>query len=331
VKREEIDPLTDSANIQVLRSVGEWSFGVPKENSIQTAYLDLISKSEHFIYIENQFFISKTIEEEHPVQNKIALALINRISLAITNNQVFRVYILIPEHPEEICKGVGIEQLMYWEYRTIFGKNSIFSILKSRYPNTNISNFITFHSLRKSDEIAGKLVTEQIYVHSSLMIVDDKVAIIGSANINDRSMVGDRNSEIAVIVSDQQFVEAKFNGNSVPVSSFIQQFRIKLFREHLGLPETDSSVWDPVCDQFYHNIWRQISSTNSDIFKNVFKRTRHKNISFYFTFKHCRKSNKDKHLLANLRGHLVNFSEDSFDSIEYFDKLGIALPCFFHL
>lgn len=40
--------------------------------------------------------------------------------------------------------------------------------------------------------------TEIIYVHSKLMIVDDNYAIIGSANINDRSMLGTRDSEIAV-------------------------------------------------------------------------------------------------------------------------------------
>ena len=30
------------------------------------------------------------------------------------------------------------------------------------------------------------------------MIIDDDISIIGSANINDRSMLGDRDSEIAV-------------------------------------------------------------------------------------------------------------------------------------
>ena len=34
--------------------------------------------------------------------------------------------------------------------------------------------------------------TELIYVHSKLMIVDDKKCIIGSANINDRSLSGER-------------------------------------------------------------------------------------------------------------------------------------------
>lgn len=37
-----------------------------------------------------------------------------------------------------------------------------------------------------------------IYVHSKLMIIDDEFALIGSANINDRSLTGNCDSEIAV-------------------------------------------------------------------------------------------------------------------------------------
>lgn len=37
-----------------------------------------------------------------------------------------------------------------------------------------------------------------IYVHSKFMVVDDEYAIVGSANINERSMSGERDSEIAV-------------------------------------------------------------------------------------------------------------------------------------
>jgi phosphatidylserine/phosphatidylglycerophosphate/cardiolipin synthase-like enzyme len=36
----------------------------------------------------------------------------------------------------------------------------------------------------------------QIYVHSKLMIIDDRMALIGSANINDRSLLGSRDSEV---------------------------------------------------------------------------------------------------------------------------------------
>jgi len=44
--------------------------------------------------------------------------------------------------------------------------------------------------------ILAKTRRHQIYVHSKMMIVDDNVALIGTANINQRSMDGCRDSEI---------------------------------------------------------------------------------------------------------------------------------------
>lgn len=44
--------------------------------------------------------------------------------------------------------------------------------------------------------------TSIIYVHSKLMIVDDRRCIIGSANINDRSLLGDRDSELAIVIEE---------------------------------------------------------------------------------------------------------------------------------
>lgn len=41
----------------------------------------------------------------------------------------------------------------------------------------------------------------QIYVHSKLMIVDDRITLIGSANINDRSLLGSRDSEVCTCSS----------------------------------------------------------------------------------------------------------------------------------
>ena len=46
-------------NVQILRSSSEWSAGnTNTENSILKAYLDKISNSKYYIYIENQFFIT---------------------------------------------------------------------------------------------------------------------------------------------------------------------------------------------------------------------------------------------------------------------------------
>ena len=61
-----------------------------------------------------------------------------------------------------------------------------------------LSEYIRFFGLRTHAEMNLKPVTEIVYVHSKLMIVDDRFVIIGSANINDRSLLGNRDSELAV-------------------------------------------------------------------------------------------------------------------------------------
>jgi hypothetical protein len=63
-------------------------------------------------------------------------------------------------------------------------------------PHVNPADFISFYCLRNWGVMNSKVVSEQIYVHDKVLIVDDRVAIIGSANLNDRSMLGDRDSEV---------------------------------------------------------------------------------------------------------------------------------------
>lgn len=45
-----------TCKVQILRSSAQWSSGIEREHSIYNAYMECISKSKHFIYIENQFF-----------------------------------------------------------------------------------------------------------------------------------------------------------------------------------------------------------------------------------------------------------------------------------
>ncbi len=67
--------------MQLLRSVAQWSLGIDREESIYTAYLHAIQAAAHFVYIENQFFISANAK--HGIRNKIADAIIARVSAAI--------------------------------------------------------------------------------------------------------------------------------------------------------------------------------------------------------------------------------------------------------
>lgn len=74
-----------------------------------------------------------------------------------------------------------------------------------------------------------------MYVHSKLLIADDDTVIIGSANINDRSLLGDRDSEIAVMVQDIHKKEIKFAGIPHLVGDFATSLRKSLFRYRISL------------------------------------------------------------------------------------------------
>ncbi len=82
--------------------------------------------------------------------------------------------------------------------------------------------------------------------------MDDRVTIIGSANINERSMTGSRDSEIAVVIEDTEFISSRFNGQKVNVGSFAHSFRMNLFQEHFGATkgsEAYEKLKDPVKEE----------------------------------------------------------------------------------
>lgn len=85
------------------------------------------------------------------------------------------------------------------------------------------------------EEEHNAYISELLYIHSKLMIVDDERVIMGSANINDRSQKGDGDSEICLVVEDENKIESYMNGQRYLASRFAATLRRKLYREHLGL------------------------------------------------------------------------------------------------
>ena len=49
-----------TCHAQIVRSSADWSSGILHDNSIQNAYCEVIEKAEHYVYIENQIFITAT-------------------------------------------------------------------------------------------------------------------------------------------------------------------------------------------------------------------------------------------------------------------------------
>lgn len=72
-------------------------------------------------------------------------------------------------------------------------------------------------------------VTELIYIHTKIIIVDDDIVLCGSANINDRSQEGDRDSELAVIFTNGYKTKAKMNGITKDVNKKAHELRCKLY------------------------------------------------------------------------------------------------------
>ena len=54
----------------------------------------------------------------------------------------------------------------------------------------NWQAYIKIFGLRNHTVFNNEPRTEMVYIHSKLMIVDDIKMIVGSANINDRSLLG---------------------------------------------------------------------------------------------------------------------------------------------
>lgn len=110
---------------------------------------------------------------------------------------------------------------------------NLHSVLRKRAPGINISDYIGFFSLRNWGVINNKVVSDQVYVHDKLLIVDDRVAIIGSANINDRSMIGCRDSEVAIRVEDTLHLDITMNGHTHTVGYLPHTLRLKLMKQHI--------------------------------------------------------------------------------------------------
>lgn len=83
--------ITGTCEVQICRSAGPWSMGISEvEHSIQNAYIKAIELSEHFVYIENQFFITSTVVEGTTIENQIGDALVSRILKAHSEGTPWR-------------------------------------------------------------------------------------------------------------------------------------------------------------------------------------------------------------------------------------------------
>lgn len=370
-------------------SASRWSAGHATEHSIANAYIDAITNARHFVYIENQFFITATSDAQRPVTNQIGRAIVDRIVRAHEAGEPFQIIVVMPAVPAfagdlKSDGALGTRAIMEFQYNSISrGGHSILESLRAQGVDEP-ERYIGFYNLRSYDRIntsatmasaeresgvsyetarrefddrveretddqggpSGQddydayqsaasrqsdtswdsvadcymhggpdirsapwtgppgseldaFVSEELYIHSKVLVADDRLVICGSANLNDRSQLGDHDSEIAVVIEDvSNPVESTMAGAPYTASRFAAGLRRQLFRKHLGLlphqapdavdpvnwtpvssqsplntydwgSEADSLVADPLSDSF-QSLWRSTARTNTEVFAKVF-------------------------------------------------------------
>ncbi|XP_065850117.1 phospholipase D alpha 1-like [Euphorbia lathyris] len=225
------------------------------DRSIQNAYINAIRRAKNFIYIENQYFIGSSFSwkskssdgiqvEEVGALNLIPKEVSLKIVSKIRGGERFSVYIVIPMWPEGIPESGTVQAILKWQNKTMeMMYSDIAEAIHSEGLDSNPKDYLSFFCLgnreaNKSPEFRPPERPQQnshyyraqearrfmIYVHAKMMIVDDEYIMIGSANINQRSMDGARDSEIAMGAYQPNYLGR----------GQIHGLRMSLWYEHLG-------------------------------------------------------------------------------------------------
>ena len=340
--------ISTNFQIQALRSVSSWSIGLTTtEHSVLEGYYKLIDNANHYIYIENQFFITKPFSDEERkssglslsklVENGIALHIRNRIEYAYEKKQNFRVFIcipLLPGFPGVPGENNTLDAVLKYTLQSI-GNNkgySLLELLRKKIGN-DLENYIYFFSLRNHSTLHGVPVTEQIYIHSKLLIIDDQKVLIGSANINDRSMLGIRDSEFAVIMEEENNCKSIMDNKAYMGSNYAISLRKALMAEHFNIDVNDEILDDPISEKLWHTM-KVKAKNNTFIYDIIFDCFPHNKFNTFKKLKERRlfKTKEEieelkqnyKNNIGNIDGHIVEypyeFLKDEELGIDFFSK-----------
>lgn len=146
-----------TVHAQIVRSSADWSSGILTEHSIQNAYSELISNAQHYVYIENQFFITATGDQQPPIKNTIGKAIVDAVVKAGKEGRKFRVIAVIPAIPGfagdlREDAAMGTRAIMDYQYKSICrGEHSIFEQIRAQ--GVDPTQHIFFFNLRSYDRL----------------------------------------------------------------------------------------------------------------------------------------------------------------------------------
>jgi len=187
-----LNPKAKASSIcETILTIPSWWW---KNYDIKNKYEELIKSAKKSIYIENQYL-------RHPDMGGY---------LADAAKKGIDIYILVPKFPEEIEPGkknmkIEAKIMHYSQFKVLKAiatgndnwlDNPVDMIKKERKKKTK-------HL--KNVKIMSTSIKAKPYCHSKLMIVDEKISIVGSANLNRRSLDAVVDSECNVVIEDTNF------------------------------------------------------------------------------------------------------------------------------
>jgi phosphatidylserine/phosphatidylglycerophosphate/cardiolipin synthase-like enzyme/uncharacterized membrane protein YdjX (TVP38/TMEM64 family) len=164
----------------------------PEIREVEHLFLDMIDAAENSIYIENQYLTSGLIAE--------------RLARQLAQKPNLNVLILAPRSHDPWLEALTMRNGRI-RFRKILETAGAPERVRIAYP-------------RVRDGFTSKAV----FIHSKIMIVDDRIARIGSANLNNRSMGADSECDLVI--------EAKSEAERAAIA----RLRNQLIAMHCGMP-----------------------------------------------------------------------------------------------
>ena len=254
------------------------------ENSILNCMVRQIRNAQRFIYMENQYFLGSAFawlnDQKTLSHHLVPLEITQRITEKIQAGEPFKVYILIPMFPEGDPASAAIQEILFWQYRTMEAMYKRIALaIQTQGADTHPMDYLSFFCLGKREsldevpledlaepepgsgpELLRQSLRHPIYVHSKMSIFDDEYILVGSANINQRSLGGNRDTEIAV--GGYQPDHSRESENAQPRGD-VHTFRMALWSAHLG--GYDEALLQPESDDCLAKV-REVAKANWELY-----------------------------------------------------------------
>lgn len=198
---------------QIVRSCTKWSHGIPTEHSVANAYISIIENSRHFVYIENQFFITACTDAQKPVKNKIGAAIVERILRAARAGEKYKIIVIIPAVPGfagdlKDDASLGTRAIMEFQYNAINrGGHSIMEMIAKE--GHDPTEYIRFYNLRNYDRLNVSGSMKNAEKESGVNYEDARSEHDAAVELP----VGDRSAQYAGRPKYQQYQQATTNMN----------------------------------------------------------------------------------------------------------------------